>query len=246
MLKVSIHAGPIDSATRFNLLGWVDIGYEKLAPVADYKTYLFQTGVGATIPALIYSYPRWSASLWDLAARAIALSLRTEVECLNEEVPPVRREGKAFAFANQLSAVIEHVSSNSQRRKTLASVDIEQTGRIRGRYIARFTEHTMGLHVTEPFEFRPSFLQPEELLLHACLMRLTSKQELPPRPALCLPDAVEKDGYRYVPIHRLVEPARTGFLQWLNAKRVPPVAHADAKLGLGLEVLYLKFLTEAI
>jgi len=75
---------------------------------------------------------------------------------------------------------------------------------------------------------------------------MCGRQDLPPRPALCLPDAVEKDGYRYVPIHRLVEPARTGFLQWLNFKRVVPVAQADARLGLALEVLYIKFLTEAI
>jgi len=109
MLKVSIHAGPSEAVSRFNLLGWLDIGYEKLAPVADYKTFLFQSGVGASLPTSIYAYPRWSASLWDLTARAIALGLRTELDCLTEEVPTVQREGKAFAFAKQICALIEHV-----------------------------------------------------------------------------------------------------------------------------------------
>ena len=36
-----------DKASRFNLLAWLDIGYEKPAPEADYATLLFQSGSGA-------------------------------------------------------------------------------------------------------------------------------------------------------------------------------------------------------
>lgn len=45
MLKVSVHAGPLASASRFNLVAWVDIGYERLEPVADYKTVLYQGAI---------------------------------------------------------------------------------------------------------------------------------------------------------------------------------------------------------
>ncbi len=247
MLKVSIHAGALATATRFNLLAWLDIGYEKLAPVATYKTILFQNGVGATPPTAIYDYPRWSASLWDLVARAIALGLRSDVDCLTEEVPTVTISRKRGAFARQVSALIEHVpTTGSERRRTLGSVDIVQAGRTRGTYIARFEEHTMGRHVTEPFAFRPDYLRPAELLLHACLIRLAGKPELPVRPSLCVPTPVEVDGRRYVPIHRLVEPARTGFVTWLHHSGKPPAEHQGAPQGIAPESLYLKFLSEAV
>jgi len=53
MLRVTIHAGGLNTATRFTQRAWLDIGYEKLAPVADYKTVLFQSGFGASVPAPI-------------------------------------------------------------------------------------------------------------------------------------------------------------------------------------------------
>jgi hypothetical protein len=73
----------------------------------------------------------------------------------------------------------------------------------------------MARHVTEPFVFRPNYLRPAELLLHACLMQLHGRAEMPDRPALCVPDPIEKNGQRFVRIHRLVEPARTSFVSWL-------------------------------
>jgi hypothetical protein len=75
MLRVSIHAGPLAKISRSNRLDWLDIGYQKLAPAADYKIVLFKIGEGALPPVGLPSYPRWSASLWDLAARSIARSL---------------------------------------------------------------------------------------------------------------------------------------------------------------------------
>ena len=57
MLKVSIYAGASDRASRFNLLAWLDIGYEKLAPEADYTTLVFQSGSGAGLPTTISPTP---------------------------------------------------------------------------------------------------------------------------------------------------------------------------------------------
>ena len=54
MLRVSIHAGPLAKISRSNRLDWLDIGYQRLAPAADYKVVLFKIGEGAAAgqPAL--------------------------------------------------------------------------------------------------------------------------------------------------------------------------------------------------
>jgi hypothetical protein len=75
MLRVSIHAGPLREISRFNRVDWVDIGYDQLGVLANYKVVLFNVGEGVSSPVRLSSYPRWSASLWDLTARAIALGL---------------------------------------------------------------------------------------------------------------------------------------------------------------------------
>lgn len=245
MLRVSIHAGPMADISRYNLLAWLDIGYEKLAPIADYKVVLFQSGVGATPPYTLASYPRWSASLWDLTARAIALGLNSDER--SEAVPEVTHPRKGCAFASEISALIEHLpGGRTIRRRTLASAFVRQVRRRRGSYEAHFDEHTMKRHRTESFLFTPEVLRPAELLLHACLVRLTGQQEMPARPGLCVPQAIEHEGLRYVPIHGLVEPARTGFRNWLHEHSEPPMEHEGAPLGIAPEPLYVKFLQSAI
>lgn len=246
MLRVSIHAGPLKQISRFNLVAWVDIAYEKLEPIANYKTVLFEAGRGANYPVPLDGYPRWSTSLWDLIARALALGL-TDQDNPTEAVPELLSQDKQFAFANEICALIEHFpASSTSNRKTLGSVDIRQQGRSRGTYIARFDEHTMPRQATAAFKFTPAYLRPPELLLHACLMRLTGTRDMPPRPALCIPDPIEIDGLNYVALHHLVEPARTGFLSWLHRFSEPPTAHESAPLGIAPETMYVRFLQEAV
>ncbi len=103
MLRLSIHAGPLTKISRFNRLDWVDIGYQSLAATADYKVVLFKIGQDAMAPVFLNGYPRWSASLWDLAARAIARSLfpppktlrpcknRYRLQCTSRRNAPLRR-----------------------------------------------------------------------------------------------------------------------------------------------------------
>jgi len=181
-----------------------------------------------------------------LTARSIALGLRTDFDCLNEEVPYWEHQVKRFAFAPKICALIEHAAPAGQSHRTLASVEIVQVGRLRGAYVACFEEHTMARHVTEPFVFRPDYLRVAELVLHACLIRLHGKLEMPARPALCIPAPIEKDGRHYVPIHRLIEPARTGFVSWLLRRNQPPLDHPGAAQGIVHESLYGTFLTEAV
>ena len=77
MLRVSIHSGLPSEASRFNRTDWIDIGYQTLNAQAEYKIVLIENGRGAREPVYLKSYPRWSSSLWDLAARTLALSLWT-------------------------------------------------------------------------------------------------------------------------------------------------------------------------
>lgn len=246
MLKVSVHAGPLAAASRFNLVAWVDIGYERLEPVADYKTVLYQAGEGVSMPVLLCNYPRWSASLWDLTARAIALGLTAEGAPPAEQPPAYTPQDKRFAFAQQLCALIEHFSGDGRRRDTLATADITQCGRRRGTYRAVFDEHAQRRHVVESFAFRSAHLRPAELLLHACMTRFMGQSEMPPRPGLCVPPAIDVGGLRYVPIHKLVEPARTGFVRWLHSNSEPPTSHPDAPQGIAPEAMYVTFLRNAI
>lgn len=246
MLHVSIHAGPLKDATRFNAIAWVDIAYGKLDVIADYRTVLFQNGFGAAPPAPIYRYPRWSASLWDLIARALALGLRTDVDVLNYEIPEVILTRKLCAFASQISVLVEHTATRSKARKTLASAEITQHMKVRGAYVARFEEHGQKHAILEPFRFQPDFFRPAELLLHACLMRLSGKLKFPPVPSLCLPDRLRIADKDHISITRLVEPARTGFTSWLRQKSKTLIRDSDGKPTLARASLYQRFLKEAI
>ncbi|AUN95854.1 hypothetical protein [Pseudazoarcus pumilus] len=246
MLRVSIHAGDVARASRFNVLAWCDIGYETLQPLAQYKTVLFETHNGSSTPVLLANYPRWSASLWDLAARAIALGLHPDRHAPVEELLPVDSPSKGCAFAQKVSAIIEHVSPNGQMRNTLAAMEVSQVGRHRGMYRARIEEHTMARVITDEFAFRPAFFRPAQLVAHAAAVRLTGGPRLPARPALCVPEVIMAQGVRHVAMHTLVEPARTGFARWLLTFSEPPTPHPDAPQGVAPEVLYVKFLQEAV
>lgn len=244
MLRVSLHAGPAGKANRFNLVAWVDIGYDRLAPVADYTVVLYQSGIGATMPLPLSKYPRWSSSLWDLAARSIAIGLN---DSTSEAVPKLETRDKQFAFLTEMSVVIEHYAGGDVNwRTTLGTAALMQHGRKRGTYVAKFEEHTMQPVTIAPFEFKPAFLQPVELLLHACLHRMNGKAEMPARPALCVPMPVQVEGVSYVPVHHLVEPARTGLLNWMNWNGMQPKEHDGAPQGLVPDSVYSTFLREAV
>lgn len=248
MLKVSMHAGPVETATVLNRLAWLDIGYDKLELYADYKTVLYQNGIGESPQGIVYNYPRWSSSLWDLTARALALGLRPDPECIDVVVPPLVQTGKSFGFIGKMCALIEHFPGVGEgNRRTLASATVDQVKRQRGRYVARFEEHaTAGAVSTEEFAFTPDTLRASELILHACLMRLTGKPEIPAKPALCVPPPMLHDGESVVSIQSLTEPARTGFTSWLTRRGTPPTKMLGERLGVAPEALYVTFLRTAV
>ena len=243
MLSVSIHASSLMKASPFNRLARLDIVYETLNPVADYKLSLMERNQDPLPSRTLWNYPRWSASLWDLTARGLAICL-PDVYPRTEQAPGFAPGGKRCAFVRELAIVLDHVACDA--RNTLGTASIAQVGRRRGIYQATFDEHIMKLHRTEVFEFRPAFFRPAELLLHACMHRLTGQAELPPRPGLCAPAPVLVDGVRHIQIHQLVEPARTGFKTWLTYYSEPPAEYAGAPLGIAPHTIYDKFLSSAI
>ena len=143
-----------------------------------------------------------------------------------------------------MSIILNHSANDT--KNTLGAVHIVPAGRQRGRYIASFEEHTMKPHQTEEFTFAPAYFRPVELLLHACLQRVSGKLELPPRPGLCAPPPVFIEGKPYIRIHQLVEPARSGFRTWLNWFSESAIEYPDAPLGVAPETIYTKFLCTAI
>lgn len=247
MLRVNIHAGPLAMVSRFTRTDWLDIGYERLDTLADYKVVLFSVDVGASPPVFLRSYPRWSASLWDLVARATARALTGTVEAAHDDAPPLVTATQRPAFADAVSVVLEHAPSWGSSGRRLGAMEVVRHQRTRGVYRARIEEDLQPARSTLAFEFRPRVLRPAELVLRAALLRLTGQlATMPPRPALYLPNPRLVDGRPYVPIHQLPEPARTGFLRWLHRCSEPPRLAANAPDGLAPETLYTLFLREAV
>lgn len=244
MLKVSIHAGSFADCSTFNRLAVLDIVYAQLKPVADYKITLQERQRDVLPPRILSGYPRWSASLWDLTARVLAVALPDVLpttEAVPEVAPPLKKQRPS---AEEISVVLEHIAGN--RRSTLGTVAIQQAGRKRGVYEAHFEEHTMKPYRTGTFEYLPEYFRPTELLLHACAHRLTNTAALPARPGLCLPPPITVNAHEYVAIHQLLEPARTGFQLWLKDHSEQPLAHPDVPLGLAPMPIYKHFLSSAI
>lgn len=245
MLRLSVHAGRLGEESRFNRLDWLDIGYDKLAAVATYRVVLVQSGIGACPPQVIENYPRWSASLWDLVARAIALTLWPDCFGAREAVRPVDRASKRPAFVEAVTGVLEHFPAlGPPGGRRVATIEVVQHKRVRGVYHARLDEDLQRRCSTLPFLFAPKVMRPAELVMRAALMRLSGDTEkLPPRPALSLPPAHLVNGAPYIEIRRLKEPARTGFERWLLGGGAPGRNWPE---GYAPEEYFHQFMSEAL
>ena len=286
MLRVSVHSGPPSEASRFNRTDWIDIGYQKLDARAEYKIVLVENGVGARESVFLNSYPRWSASLWDLAARALALALFTarpatkarvgtepsakdasgeaiqiedvtpgpsvrpppaRVEAIDVRVPRAELVGRKCAFADMTTALITHYPSTGVGGRRLGTMVIAQHRKRRGNYGMSVQEDPLARKIIPPFYFMPSRLRPAELVLRACLNMLSGDiDRMPDCPTIHLPKTDIIRGETFVPIHRLDEPARTGFLRWLHATQRTPKPARGASLGRVPAKLYVEFLCTAV
>lgn len=210
MLKVSLHFGALDDRCFANQLAALDIAYAKRAPLADYLVALSLRGSGEMAPATVTHYPRWSASLWDLVARAL-----TQLLYRTDQAPPSGRDRRC-AYATRLSAVIER-SSSKDRGVQLATMELRQAGR-RGHYRAVFEEDIHGARSGE-FDYGHKVLNPPDLLLRAICWTYFGTDILGPKPSLILPAALHIDGDDRFHIQALAEPARTGFRRYLSGRK---------------------------
>lgn len=235
MLKIAIHSGTLDQRSIANQLAVLDIAYQKKSYLADYLVALSLRGSGELAPAIVQHYPRWSASLWDLTARALG-----QVLYRAPQIPPSAKVDRRCAYATRICAVIERMTANDCGLE-LATVEILQRGKQRGLYTAVFDEDVLGSRSVE-FEYGCKALNPAELLLRAICWAYFKTDVLGRMPALILPPSLAIEGEDRFHVAALDEPALTGFQRYQ--------ADGHIKDAEGMENLprakdYVRFLMES-
>jgi len=242
MLKVTLHAGKPSAVSHFNLLGRLDIGYSRLDARADYKALLFTAGLGESPPVSLLDYPRWSASIWDLVARMVCLSISHKEAVWPEEMPNARKG----AFIENLSVVVEHWPDGLQtRRSQVASAHIAMTSR-RCNYRATFTDDILGSQTSQVFRHTPNILMAWDLLTRAYAQLATDTFALPARPTLYTPIPFDDAGKSYVSLDTVQEPARTGCLRWMAKQAIQPIVLGLVDGPCVTEQDFVKFLRTAV
>ena len=207
MLKVTIHAGSLNERSTANQLAVLDIAYQNKSALADYLVALSLRGTGELAPAIVPKYPRWSASLWDLAARAL-----THVLYRTDQLPPSIKADRRCAYATRICATIERLTYGDHGLE-LATVEITQRGEQRGLYTAHFEEDVLSSRTAE-FEYGCKALNPAELLLRAICWAYFKTDVLAPKPVLILPTTMVIEGIDRFHVAALDEPAMTGFRRY--------------------------------
>lgn len=203
MLKVFIHTGTLETRNANNILATLDIGYAKRAHLADYVVAMFIKGVGEVEPGAIIGYPRWSASLWDLVARALTCILYR-----SDTAPPDTYVDKRCAYATRMCVSVQR-STMGDEGWELATAEITQ-GDKRGFYTVHLDEDILGRR-SATFSYGKKSLQHADLVLRAICWALYGQSMLGKRPALTLPPSISIDGVDRFDIEALAEPAKTGF-----------------------------------
>lgn len=128
MLRVYLHAGGLDERNLGNQLASIDIAYAKKSALADYLVGMNLRSHGEVEPDYVLRYPRWSASLWDLVARALT-RLQVDVETQCGTVHQRQRIDAAFTGGVQLLA---NKGGESTKRTILSGVRVDSArcGRI--------------------------------------------------------------------------------------------------------------------
>jgi hypothetical protein len=123
MLRVTVELLPRGRESGKRLIATADIGRVRDGALADYAVFLREGLLGAVgSVAFVHGYPRWSASVWDLVARAVAAGLNGGHEAL----PP----------RPVLPEVLVHIEEDSGRRYVRLSEIPEPTRSYFSRNIA--------------------------------------------------------------------------------------------------------------
>lgn len=242
MLKVSLHYATPSRVNAQNLLGRLDIGYARLDSRADYKAVIFSAGVGEMPPVQLQDYPRWSASVWDLVARIVCLSLNG-CEAFPAGGMP---RGPKPAFIEDMTAVIEHWPDGLDSRcSTIGTAHIRMWRR-RCHYSVVFDDDILGRRESSVFVHTPDGLSPWDLLARAYAWTVHERFALPARPTLYLPIPVQQGTGSYVPLDTVAEPAFTGIKRWLHKLGLPTTT-VDLVTGPCVtEACFVEFLRRAV
>lgn len=213
MLKMTIHSGLLSSRSEGNQLAVLDIAYQKKAALADYVVALSLRGSGEVAPTFVRNYPRWSASAWDLVARALA-----QVLYQADQIPVSSKPDRRCAYATRVCAAIERMTA-AGRGHEVGTVEILQESDRRGVYTATFKEDILGQRSAQ-FEYGCKALNPAELLMRAICWTYFGADTLGPKPKLALPPSLKIGGVDRFHREALPEPALTEFerYQSIHAK----------------------------
>ncbi len=243
MLKVSLHFATPATVSPENILGRLDIGYDRLDAMADYKAVLSITGEGENAPIQIKDYPRWSASVWDLVARAICKSIHH-----GEHITPVDTKAvRQFAFIDNMTALIEHWPDGlDTRRSTIGTAHIQMLSR-RGNYRATLGTDVAGdLRTSTIFAHRPRRLEPWDLLARAYAWTFNEGADLPPRPRLYVPIPIRDGPQSLVSLDTVSEPSYSGIMKWLTKRNFETVRSDVVDGPCVLESQFVQFLKTAV
>lgn len=207
MLKVTVHSGLLSSRCEANQLATLDVAYQKKSALADYVVMLSLRGSGEVSPAFVRNYPRWSASVWDLVARALAQTLYRA-----DQIPPSTKPDRRCAYATRICASIERMTA-AGRGHEVGTVEIQQDGGRRGLYTAVFDEEVLGQRRTQ-FEYGCKALNPAELLMRAICWTYFGDDVIGSIPKLLLPTSLKMNGVDYFHLAALDEPASTEFQRY--------------------------------
>jgi hypothetical protein len=234
MLKATIHSGLLASRSVANQLAVLDVAYQKKSALADYVVALSLRGIGELAPAFVGSYPRWSASVWDLVARALAQTLYRA-----DQIPASDKADRRCAYATRVCASIERMTAGG-RGHEVGTVEILQDGARRGVYTATFDEDVLGPRSAQ-FEYGCKALNTAELLMRAICWAYYDTDLVGPMPKLILPPALKIDGVERFHLAALDEPALTEFQRYqaIHAK-----VGAEPVSNLPRAEDYVRFLME--
>ncbi|WP_028208570.1 hypothetical protein [Paraburkholderia nodosa] len=80
MLRVTVELWPSGRESDKRVIATADICRVADGVHADYEARLDEAGVGRVGTGHVRAYPRWSATVWDLVARSIAVALGGNAE----------------------------------------------------------------------------------------------------------------------------------------------------------------------
>lgn len=122
MLKVTVTLIPGGVGAE-RKLGELVIANVDGGPHANYKCVLTSDDIPEAKQAVVANYPRWSASVWDLVARALAASLNDGAERLPRrprptKVPIHHDDGLAYVRMHEIPEPVRHIFARRMQHST--------------------------------------------------------------------------------------------------------------------------------